>query len=103
MAQEFGSKIFCYVRYTTKEGKRPDLMAAINEKKIQERYQSQPGNIEYSFYAPTNDENALYLVDIWEDQATFDAHLDTDVKPDFLAMKEAYVEKTELVFQFGGK
>ena len=50
MVQDFGEKIFCYVRYTVKEGKRQELMDAINEKKIQERYQSQPGNIEYSFF-----------------------------------------------------
>lgn len=103
MAQAFGEKIFCYVKYTAKEGQRQALIDGINEKKIQERYQAQPGNIEYSYYAPTNDANALYLVDIWEDQATFDAHLKSDVVPDFAELKKEYVEDTKLIFQLGGK
>lgn len=103
MAQEFDDKIFCYVRYTVKPGQRQALMDGINEKKIQERYQAQPGNIEYSFYAPTNDENALFLVDIWEDQKTFDAHLNTDVGPDFGELKKQYIDETKLIFQLGGK
>ena len=103
MAQAFGEKIFCFVRYQVKEGQRQALMDAINEKKIQERYQSQPGNIEYSFFAPTNDANALFLVDIWEDQKTFDAHLNTDVGPDFAEIKKEYITDTKLQFQFGGK
>lgn len=103
MAQAFGEKIFCYVRYTVKEGQRQAFIKGINEKQIQERYQKQPGNIEYSFYSPTNDENALYLVDIWEDQAAFDAHLNTDVGPDFAELKKQYVTETKLIFQLGGK
>ena len=78
-------------------------MDAINEKKIQERYQSQPGNIEYSFFAPTNNENYLYLVDIWENQKTFDAHLHTDVGPDFAEIKKKYIDDTTQIFQLGGK
>ena len=103
MAQEFGSKIFCYVRYTVKDGKLRELMDAINEKQIQERYQKQPGNIEYSFYAPTNNEKYLYLVDIWEDQAAFDAHLHTDIGPDFAEIKKRYITETTQIFQYGGK
>ena len=103
MAKDFGEKIFCYVRYTVKDGHRKDLMDAINKKQIQERYQKQPGNIEYRFFAPTNDENSLYLVDIWEDQKTFDAHLNTDVGPDFAEIKKLHIDDTNMIFQLGGK
>ena len=103
MATAFGEKVFCYVKYTCKPGKRQACMDAINEKKIQERYQAQPGNIEYSFYMPTNSADTFFLVDIWDDQEHFDAHLKSDVPADFAPIKAQFVDKTELVFQLGGK
>lgn len=103
MAMEFGKKVFCYVQYTCKAGQRQACMDAINEKKIQERYKAQAGNIEYRFLAPTDDADKLYLVDIWDNQEHFDAHIRSDVPADFAPIKAAFIDKTELVFQLGGK
>lgn len=103
MAMEFGERIFCYVQYTCKAGQRQKCMDAINEMKIQERYQAQPGNILYSYLAPTNDENKLFLVDMWDNQEHFDMHVKSDVVPDFAKIKAEYIEDTKLIFQLGGK
>lgn len=103
MASAFGERIFCYVTYKVKAGKMQECIAALNEAKIAERYREQPGNVIYDFVVSTEEPNRIYLVDMWENQETFDAHQMSDVVPDMAAIKEQYIEETKLLYRFGGQ
>lgn len=96
MDRDIAGKVVCVVKYKTKAGMRDEFTAAIKAANLEERYRKQPGNIIFSFSVSFTEDDTAYLVDIWEDQETFNAHITCDVAPDLAAIKAKYVEETTL-------
>ncbi len=62
-------------RYTIRPGSIDDFVKEINESGVEERFRAMPGNIKFDFAIPVKDADTLYMNDLWEDEATFEAHL----------------------------
>lgn len=60
--------------YKLKPGTRAGLLEAVQKHELEARLHSQPGNIEYSYLIPPQEEDVLRLLEIWTDKASFDAH-----------------------------
>ena len=89
--------VIAVVKYLIKEGKRKELLEEIRSKKMEQRFAAQPGNICFRYGVPVNEENALYLTDVWETKEAFEAHRSCDVMPDWSAIKEKYMTGSELL------
>lgn len=83
--------VIAIVRYPVKEGKLQELLQVIRKKNMEQRFAQQPGNICFRFGIPVNEENALYLTDVWETEEAFDAHRVCDVMPDWSEIKKQFM------------
>lgn len=93
-------RVIVIVKYKVKPGARDDLMREIREANLEGRYRAQPGNIVFNFSAPFTEDDTLYLLDVWEDKPSHDAHVTCDVAPDLAAIKAKYVLETSIL-RFG--
>lgn len=54
------------------------------------------GNVCFNFSIPIQEPDVLYLTDIWEDEASFQAHLESQETAAWSALKETYVENSHV-------
>ncbi len=81
-------------KYETKPNAVEPLIEEIKAQKLLEGFRSQPGVISFDYYVPVDEDNVLFLVDIWEDDAAFTAHLTCETTQKFAAIKPKYIENT---------
>ena len=55
-----------------------------------------PGNVCFNFSVSIADPDTIYLTDAWEDEAAFKAHLFREETAVWAALKERYVEDSQL-------
>ncbi len=82
------------VKYILKDGQRYDFCSAIFVQKIDVAARKESGNLKYDFDIPAEDENLLYLHELWETQEALDAHAQTEHYKALAELKAKYVEKT---------
>lgn len=98
MEYPVNGKVVATVKYTLKAGTREAMIKEIKDADIEERYRKQPGNIMFNFSVPFTADDTIYLFDIWESKASFEAHMTCDVAPEFTAIKAKYVVATDFDF-----
>ncbi len=81
-------------KYETKENAVKDLLKEIEELKLLEGFRAQPGNLSFDYYLPIDQDNVLFLVDTWEDDDAFTAHISCEPAKQFGALKEKYIVNT---------
>ena len=79
------------VSYKIKPGMRDQMVKEIQESGIGEMYRLQPGNIVWNFSLPVNYEDTFYLTDVWQDEASVEAHMLCEPTPIWGAIKEKYI------------
>ena len=73
-----------HVTYTMKPGIPPKAFYdALNAANIPETCRQEKGNIRYHYFLPVDNDNQLFLLEIWEDKDSLKAHQQT---PHFKAM-----------------
>lgn len=85
-----------HVTYEVKEGMRDVFLEALKELDVAEKSRAEKGNFDYTYYLPLDDENAVFLTEIWDCAESQKAHCGTE---HFLALgkaKDAYVKQTTI-------
>lgn len=78
--------------YKVKPNMMDQLVAEIRRTGVEAIYRKQPGNICFNYSVAVNDENTFYLTDAWQDEATFEAHLNCEATPIWHKIKEQFIE-----------
>jgi (4S)-4-hydroxy-5-phosphonooxypentane-2,3-dione isomerase len=90
------SKVSLVARIEAKDGKADELVAAFD--KLLAEVAKEPGTIHYVLHKSTTDPNALYVTEIYEDQAALDAHMGSDHFKSFGAGLADLVNGADLQF-----
>lgn len=65
--------IIVAVKYRLQPGKREELLAFVSENVINTRCES--GNLEYTHYPSLEDEQEMFVFEMWEDMKNLDEHI----------------------------
>ena len=84
------------VTYHTKPGKRAAFYEAINAECLAQASRAEAGNGKYAYFAALENENVLFLLENWADQAAFDAHMATPHFKRLGELKSEYVAETKI-------
>lgn len=87
--------ILC-VRYQTRPGCRERFVRELVEAGILTLIRQEAGCLAYDYYFSAQDENELLLIERWESPAHQRVHMEQPHMKRLLAIKEQYVETTEL-------
>jgi len=79
------------VFYTIVEGKREAFYKKVNEARIPQQSRLEEGNLKYEYYFPVESENQILLIEIWKDEASFNAHKEMEPFKKLQIIKEEYV------------
>lgn len=79
--------------YKLKPGTRDALLAAIKQEDLEARFHREPGNIEYSYLVPTNEDEAdvIRVLECWSDKDAFDAHKNCEATKVWRTLNDQYV------------
>lgn len=83
-------------KYKIKPGTTEAMLEELNASGAEKLFRKQPGNVIFNFSIPAEEEDVLYLTDVWEDQASCDAHLTCEAMPLWHAVKDKYVIDKEI-------
>lgn len=72
-------------------GKREEYIQKILESGLVEEFQKQPGYIFYSVAASITDEDVVIVCDGWEDEASYQGHVDSQAVKDWHEIYYKYV------------
>lgn len=61
------------VRYRLKPGKRDELLSFVMDNVVNTR--NEPGNLAYSHYPSIEDEQEMFVYELWEEQKNLDDHI----------------------------
>ena len=86
--------IILHVTYTTKAGQKEAFVNAIAAAGIDAASRAEAGNIRYDYFYAAQQDNAVLLVEEWENEAVLEAHKHTAHFQHLAGIKEQYVEQT---------
>ena len=61
------------VKYRLKPGKRDELLSFVMDNVVNTR--NEPGNLAYSHYPSIEDEQEMFVYELWEEQKNLDDHI----------------------------
>jgi quinol monooxygenase YgiN len=70
------SQIVLIAKITTQPGKRPEAVAAFQP--LLDHAETEPGTLTYRLHEDANDADALWMYEVYADQAGLDAHRASD-------------------------
>lgn len=82
------------VKYVLKPDMRDAFYSAIVSQGIDKASKNENGNQRYEFDIPENEKDILYLHELWENQASLDAHAKTEHYKALAKLKAKYVIET---------
>ena len=89
--------IYIIATYKAKPGLRDEFVSELKKAEITKRANMNPGNVCFDYRWPVEDDgNTVYLVEIFKDKASMDVHQKSDYVPVILALKDKYVETTDI-------
>ena len=65
--------IIVAVKYRLQPGKRDQLLTFVSENVVNTR--REPGNLEYNHYPSLEDEQEMFVFELWEDMKNLDEHI----------------------------
>lgn len=84
------------VRYTVKDGKREEFYRYIVELGIDTASRAEDGNRKYDYYYPTDSEQDLCLLELWDSREAQKIHGTTDHYQKLSNLKATYVTNAEI-------
>lgn len=88
--------VICVNTYQVKHGQLHKLVSALVSSGIEKTLRETKGNVCFNFSVPVEGKDILYLTDIWEDEAAFQAHLSSPATQAWGELKEKYVESSQV-------
>ena len=88
--------ILCMNTYRIRPGFMGRLLRDLRKSGIERAIAQLPGCLEFRFSVPIEEENLLYLTDIWQDEDSFEHHLLAAPTQTWAGLKDQYVEKSQL-------
>lgn len=93
--------IMCINTYKVKHGEIDNLVAELNAYGVEEMFRIIPGNAIFNYSIAVNNKDTLYLVDAWETEGAFEAHLKSGAIKIWHNIKDKYIiEKNLKRFDF---
>ena len=87
------------VIYQIKANERDEFLQKVEEKKIRKLLSEQPGNIDFRFAVPVDNDSQVELIDSWENEKSFWAHVFCEPNQKlFLPLIEKYAEDQKNIF-----
>lgn len=84
------------VTYIMKPGGRAGFLAGLAADGIREEVRREAGCLQYDYFLPLEGEDRLLLVEKWESREAQQLHLTQPHMAKVRALKEQYVDRTEL-------
>lgn len=84
------------VYYHCENGMRAAFLKALEDAQIAKRCQSEPGNVQYSYYLPVDNPNTVLLLEKWENEEAQKVHLATDNFKVLTDIKAKFVVDTKI-------
>lgn len=88
--------ILCINAYQIKPGYMGRLLRDLRKSGIEKAIAQLPGCLEFRFSVPIEEENLLYLTDMWQDEDSFEHHLQAAPTQVWAKLKDQYVEESQL-------
>ncbi|WP_082926390.1 putative quinol monooxygenase [Cupriavidus sp. D384] len=85
--------IIVSVKYRLKSGKRQELLSFVMDNVINTR--NEPGNLAYSHYPSLEDEQEMFVYEMWEDMDSLNSHIHTDHYIRFANLRKPILESYE--------
>lgn len=79
----------CY--YKLKEGSRDALLTELKDHDLERRFRNEPGNIEYAYLIPVGETDVLRVLEVWEDEDSFEAHKTCEAAEVWGSLRPKYV------------
>lgn len=93
------SELKILVEYSVKENKLNDFLTEIKNNKIREKVLEEKGCVVYDYFLPEDTtQNKLVLIEKWQSKDLQQLHLTTPHMQTFSAIKEKYVDDTNVTF-----
>ena len=86
-----------HVTYEVKEGMREVFLKKLAELQVAEKTRAEQGNRDYTYYLPADGSNRIFLAEVWESRELQAAHMKSDHIQALAAIKNDYVDRTELL------
>lgn len=87
--------------YKVKPGMMDALVKELNDSGIEKQFRSIPGNVVFNYSIAAKGPDTFYLVDLWETEEGFQAHLKSDALKVWHAIKDKYfVGKENIHYDF---
>lgn len=84
--------VIVHVTYRIKPGKREEFMAALAEMGVAECSRKERGCLRYDYAYPTESENQVYLLEVWEDALCLKEHSETPAFEKLKGLKDKYLD-----------
>lgn len=88
--------VICINTYKVKPGLADTLINDLRRSGIEQALRMMPGNVCFNFSVSIQDSNVIYLTDVWEDEAAFQAHLKRKETAEWASLKKKYVEDSQI-------
>lgn len=76
--------------YTGRDGSARKFAEEMVASGIVERVRAEEGNERYEYFFPMDDPETVLLIDCWRDQAALDAHHETEMMAQIMALRQKY-------------
>ena len=84
------------VTYNCKPGMRDEFINAIKDAGLDQKCREEEGNIRYAYGKALEDENKLFLLELWESTEALEEHKQMEHFLEIGKLKEIYVEETTI-------
>ena len=85
-----------HVRYKVKPGMRKAFVNAFTKAEVAKKTRSEPGNLGYEFFYPINNDNEVFLLECWENEAALGPHKEAEHYKLHQGFKNEFVENTDI-------
>lgn len=77
--------------YKVKHGMMNQMVTELNASGVEEIFRGIPGNIDFNYSVAIKDEDTFYLTDLWQDEESFNAHMQSDALHVWHTVKDKYI------------
>lgn len=84
--------IIIHALYQLKPGTRDAFEKEVAELDVIGKTNQESGNLDYNYYHPLGDENAIFIVERWKDAESFEGHLKAPHVAALQDVKKKYLE-----------
>jgi len=77
--------------YKVKPNMMDKFIDELNASGVEQTFRSIPGNVLFNYSIAAKDKDTFYLTDLWQDESSFQAHLENDALRIWHGIKDKYI------------